>query len=1426
MTVRFPKSAPPPAGNPKPGPQVGQTGPTGQASGPTATAQAPAAEPVDQTPSGYGSATLADGPVFPDRQPLALGVASKPHNLSASLSQLETALKYAQSQHKPPLSPSQQASLDDAVQQLDLLLKARPGLNKAEDRAQLRAKLRELAGQLQANGLMTPQVKAAFNQVTIAAVATMGKELKPPLQVATYGSRLGGLIGPSGNLSHPHQAIVNDASGLLGMINTIGILPGPLTPEKLMAMGLREQLVRLSSEMMLPPPNDIGPAQGKYEDQILLLNGVAMLDEMMKGEKIPANLLADMSKLVQTARDSGGKGLKQAFDTLAATGGQLQQAGQQVNNGTATLGTIVNALSGAAKSGAPDLVTPFNNVISNYATASTAAASTLPKFPFPITVPVPLNLGTPPNSIAIPAGSTLSYNAATQNYNLSTNGMQVNAGGTSVQAGTGTIQLGPTIDRLNFSTLNINSGGTNISSTGNTIRVDKTTNSSLMQAQNVNVNWANGQVTMSQVSIVQNPNAVMLGAQNLAFQNANTNVTASNVTLGQTVNSGVTTTGGSGSNVNINNGGTSIQAGQLSFNMTQDANTGASGINFAGSDVHILSGKDKIDVGSGVLNIANNPDGSSLTTISTQNGAWTNGTQSVTSSATAIQINQNPAGQITQINAQAADLHFADGKQKVDVLNGSLQANYGPSGQLSQLTGSAGMAQWSKDAQQLTAIGVNGQVNYGPTGQVSNANVGAAFVNYSDGKGGVLNANNGNLNLNYNPDGSLKDATVSGDALSYSNAGGNGKPLGVTLGKFTGTLTPNTSGGQDLNFNGQNLNVSADKTTANIPIIQNLQLSTGADGKINTMHVELPASNTVKTEDLNAALKNVQVDYKEKVLTATAEQVSGNITKPDLTGTFTLNGAKLIDTEQYTSLHLDSSSIDLTKLKDQYKLDVQNIDLVLDKNAVGQLTGGQLRFEDLQGQLKGYTVTGTNEDGKQMVLSFGLSEDGKMIQKLGFEIPKGGELSVNKGEDWFLKLGGDQKFGMNYDASKQIYNFTASNLNAQYINKDLTLDVSGLRGNRANLDISLTPDKGLVINDISNLSGKITLKDPKGLAPIEIDIDKIKGFYLKQTNITGASQGMMLHLAPTGPDSTMTASIRTAYHGIPLGISFKNVHELKVGGQISTNNARVYIGDPSGRGQIEIQAGPLKLKGSEIDISAKYHMYDSQRMLNSLDKLMSDNNINILGRALSVDPIKGKVTLDTTNRRGPYLQANVLFPSPVGAALRAAHLPFPGFSGIRDEGVGVMFGTGWRWRGESTDNQLGLDFGLLPGSYLSLHQHKGEMTFAGVPLPSRMTLGTTPYAGLNFKQKGEEHTLGAYLGVSANPAAFAPESARPFIYEDPQARFGAHAGLKYQSTSGVFLGVEYTGNGYDPKQFFTPPSADERTQGWNHTGKLNLGFQF
>ncbi|MEZ0369182.1 MAG: hypothetical protein ACAI44_08870, partial [Candidatus Sericytochromatia bacterium] len=278
MTVRFPNSPPPANGSNR----TGQAAPAARSSETQTAAPTqqtdpatPAAPIVTQETGTYADTPVKGGVSFPDRaalpQALPLGVANQPHSLSTSLTHLRQSLDYCL-RTQPAATPDQRARIEDAIGSLDLFLRSKPDFSKPEARAALRFRLQELSGRLQEGKLLTPQVRSSLNEVVISSVEAMGKSVKLPLQVATNGSRIGGLVGPQSGVSPAQQAVVADSGTMLRAVSALEIVPGKLDGQKLLILGLRDKLLSLAYEMMLPPPADVKPGETKYEDQIMLLN--------------------------------------------------------------------------------------------------------------------------------------------------------------------------------------------------------------------------------------------------------------------------------------------------------------------------------------------------------------------------------------------------------------------------------------------------------------------------------------------------------------------------------------------------------------------------------------------------------------------------------------------------------------------------------------------------------------------------------------------------------------------------------------------------------------------------------------------------------------------------------------------------------------------------------------------------------------------------------------------------------------------------------------------------------------------------------------------------------------------------------------------------------------------------------------------------
>lgn len=1200
----------------------------------------------------------------------------------------------------------------------------------------------------------------------------------------------------------------------------ISLPTGPLNGTQLLLLSLREELQRLHHEVGMAPHTSTPQNTTETLDEQILFNASDMVEQLLDTQQeVPANLLQDLTQLVTTAREAGGEGLQAAFQSLSDLGEQVGDASAEITGTTSNLQSLVNALGGAS---APNVVGPANSILSTYIAGSNAAVGALPPLPFPLTMPVPVNTSLPGGgSLNIPAGSSLSYDPAT-GYTITGSGLNMTQGGTSINAGTGQIQLGQNIDQLNLNSLNITHDDTSFDLQNAQIQIDKNRGTSQISADSMDINLSNGQVSMQNAQIVQGSNFLTGQASDLAVSGDDFDFSANQVNFGQfSGDDGSLTTGAQLSGLQASSDGTLISADQLSFVLNESAD-GSSELLMNGSNISVNSGNNQLSMDNALLNIQNNADGSSLTSFATENGAWSNGQDSITTSAAGFQIQQGSDGQIDRITALASDLNYSNGSDTLNITEGALTLNYGDDGLLTQAHAELGQLDWANGESWAQASEISAQANFNGE-QLQNLQLSAGQIQYGNDSG-ELTVNGGSLALNFDDAGALHNANFSGDSIAYLGHNESGDPMNLNVGAFEGALTPNADGGQTLNVQAQDIQAQLGSNSVSVENIEQFEVVTNGDGVIESFNLDAPDATQIQTESLQTTLNGVNINYSEGQLSAGIESLEGSLTQEGgLNGQFSATGTQLWDTDNYTSVHIDSAHADFAHLGEEYGLSVESLDLVLDKGELGQLTGGELRFGDLEASLQGYTITGTNAAGQQTVLSFGLDDSGEFVQNLALDIPEGGQMTVNQGDDWFLSLGEQQQFALEYDRENGRFSASAHNLNAQYFSEDFNIDVGGLNGNPAELQISATAEGGIVIDNIENLSGKITLNNMEGLGPVEVDIDQIRGYSTQNLSLETTNNGMMLHLRPDGPDSSITAEVRTSYNGIPLGVSFDNVHELSAGFEMETNRANVYIGDPSGRGHIEIQAGPLKLEGSEIQVEAQYHTFDTRRMLNALDKLGSDNGIRLFGDAVTLDPVRGKLQLDTSNDAGPYLQGNFMFSSPLRFALDqagAAGVEHP--FGIRDDAFGFTLGTGARWRdGNGTRHQLGLDVGLLPGSYASIDVQKGRASLAGIPLPNHMTLGTTAYGGLNYMQRSDMHRFGIHAGVFTNAGGHIQSALgdQPFFQEDVNTTWGTSLGLRYQRGN-TSLNLQYMGNGAE----WGDMMGGERN--WDHNVSIGISHSF
>src|SRR5690606_7849028 len=113
----------------------------------------------------------------------------------------------------------------------------------------------------------------------------------------------------------------------------------------------------------------------------------------------------------------------------------------------------------------------------------------------------------------------------------------------------------------------------------------------------------------------------------------------------------------------------------------------------------------------------------------------------------------------------------------------------------------------------------------------------------------------------------------------------------------------------------------------------------------------------------------------------------------------------------------------------------------------------------------------------------------------------------------------------------------------------------------------------------------------------DIDIEKLNGFIVEAGGVSdGVTTGGVIRLRPTDDNSTMTMTVDAKVKGIPVSLSFKDVHDFEGSGYVTENMAQVYVGDKSGKGRVELNAGPFKAYGSAVEFVARYHTFDASRL--------------------------------------------------------------------------------------------------------------------------------------------------------------------------------------------------------------------------------------
>jgi len=724
--------------------------------------------------------------------------------------------------------------------------------------------------------------------------------------------------------------------------------------------------------------------------------------------------------------------------------------------------------------------------------------------------------------------------------------------------------------------------------------------------------------------------------------------------------------------------------------------------------------------------------------------------------------------QLQNVQASSEQINFANGQEQLQLNGVDLSLNY-HEGQLQNATGAIASGALSGDFGAAALTGGQLELTFANE-QLSSVQAGAEHLNLTNHQG-QLDLHGSQLHASFGADGALSNLNFSGDQVQYQ---GLQDPLNFGLQNFELQVHALETGGHNLHFNGQNLNLESQGQALQLESIRQFELQTRPDGSLDFANLHLDGNNTFSNGSLNAAVQNFQGHYQQEGNLLQLRFDSGQLQTENLS--LDVIGGQLQHNDQQLSLHVDSAQV-IAQLEQELNVKVENLDLILDKNAAGQLQSADLLVGSLDAQVQGLNAMIRTQNGDQVRLHLGLSEDGTFLREAFLQIPTGGEIKLQQ-DDLSLSLGGGQKLSFTQDG-QGFYTFRGEGLDVNLATQDAKVSIQG-----GTAQVSLDTQRGdLIIDEITGVG----IRAEVGGQNIEVDIAQMDGFLVRATGISGLAQGAALHLVPTSDASRMTAEIRTTYNGIPISVKVDDVHELKAMATLQPNRAHVYFGDPSGQGKVELNAGPIKASGSAIEYVVQYNQYDPMRMMTTLSRALSSDGYEVMpGVQIEAD---GVLRLQTPFKNGPHAGLTLLFPRPAMSHGNAHNLyqPQQMQSEAGDGAMGGIVELGWKGTNrEGTQYTGAVHAGLVPGSYLGIHQLQGKTSVAGITLPSNIEIPTTAIAGLTFRRHGDkdevahgqESRTDFMLGGYVNPAGLANT---PLIHE-PNA-YGVYTGVEWRKNN-------------------------------------------
>jgi len=684
------------------------------------------------------------------------------------------------------------------------------------------------------------------------------------------------------------------------------------------------------------------------------------------------------------------------------------------------------------------------------------------------------------------------------------------------------------------------------------------------------------------------------------------------------------------------------------------------------------------------------------------------------------------------------------GGEEIRTKDTSANAIFDTSGQLREIKAKTGNVTYQNEDENrsVSISGIDGHVFLSESGGLQQATVATGEIDYSDNNTSFKTSGQSRISTNYGSTGEPTRIDVSSDGIQFTRTSKKDHDISVNATDVNVSFV-RTSDGQESVLSAKNAVVNIDGHNIDMGDAANLNLKADENGVIYDLAATFP--DKVEFEHRNGELGiraknlNVNASHVNNSTTINASFEEGHVVLRGEGLTANIKDANLSVTDGQARMHVSSATV-LKSVGERFNVDVEGMDLVVDYSDRG-IQGLDLQVEGVEGSVKEVNFWVRSENGDRIRLNMEADENGDVIKRAFLKIPNGGEIEVNH-EDFSARLGPQTISFINDNGS---YRLRAEGMDINVATKDAKVRVTG-----GTAEVALNKESGeLIINEITGTDVNVNV----GGRNIDINIDELNGYIARTTGELRGTDGASIHLVPTSTASRINMEVRTKLSGIPVKLDIDNAYEFKSFARLSENNARFYVGDPSGRGNVRLSAGPLSLKGSAIEVAARYEAYDSNRMTSILGRIFTRDGINIT-KNLVVEP-DGIVRLGTVD--SPVVaEVSVILPKGTGST--PAYI-FDVGNGASDAAPGVLGRIGARGIHSGDAEYTGSIFvGAVPASYLEVTQPKGDATLFGAPMPKRFTVPTTGVAGVTLERNTDDLNVRLDVGGFVNPAALAPSS--------------------------------------------------------------------